>query len=69
MKGDDEFQTFYNKGPQPFELNIESAVDTFNYHLSKLIVEAPSIEDGKASALLFLCIVIVLAFFFKNLFI
>lgn len=68
MKGDDEFQTFYNKGPQPFELNIESAVDTFNYHLSKLIVEAPSIEDGKASALLFLCIVIVLAFFFKNLF-
>ena len=68
VKGDDEFKSYYEKGVGSFDFSIESAIDLFNYHLSKLIMEAPSISDGKANALLFLCIVIVLAFFFKNLF-
>ncbi len=68
VKGDDEFKSYYEKGVGSFDFSIESAIDLFNYHLSKLIMEAPSISDGKANALLFLCIVIVIAFFFKNLF-
>ncbi len=68
VKGDDEFQEFYNKGLVTFDFSIESAIDIFNYHLSKLIIEAPSIMDGKGDALLFLCVIIVFAFFFKNLF-
>ncbi len=68
VKGDDEFKTYYENGVGAFNFSIESAIDLFNYHLSKLIMEAPSITEGKASALLFLCIVIVFSFFFKNLF-
>ncbi len=63
VKGDDEFKTYYENGVGAFNFSIESAIDLFNYHLSKLIMEAPSITEGKASALLFLCIVIVFFIF------
>ncbi len=68
VKGDHEFKAFYDKGPTQFNFDIESGVDIFNYQISKFIIEAPSISEGKADALLFLCTVIVFAFFFKNLF-
>src|SRR5690606_8942019 len=45
------------------EMSVESAVDFFNYRLSLVIV-----EYGKEQALIILCFMIILVYFFKNLF-
>jgi ABC-type multidrug transport system fused ATPase/permease subunit len=48
---------------EPFQYNIESATQHFNYFLSQLII-----EQGKESALVFVCGAILIVFFLKNLF-
>lgn len=68
LKGADEFNLYYSKGPQPFSFSIEVLIDNFNFYLSQIIIEAPTLMDGKTNGLLFLCGIIVLSFFFKNLF-
>jgi len=47
----------------PLELNTASIIENFYYLLSKIIV-----EQGKANALLFICIIVIILFFLKNLF-
>lgn len=46
-----------------FEFNIKSIIDSFNYHLSNIII-----EQGQIKALLYFSIVVVVLFFLKNLF-
>lgn len=45
------------------KMSVESIVDFFNYRLSLVII-----EYGKEQALIILCVMIVLVYFFKNLF-
>ncbi len=40
----------------------------FNYSFNQIIVNAPTIEEGKLDALLSICIAIILIFLFKNVF-
>ncbi|MCB0613785.1 MAG: ABC transporter ATP-binding protein [Phaeodactylibacter sp.] len=47
----------------PAITDIESLTTSFNYYLSQLVV-----EQGKETALAFVCIIILSAFFLKNLF-
>lgn len=49
--------------PPSLSWSIENAVQYFNYQLSLLIV-----ENGKESALVFVCLIILSVFFLKNLF-
>lgn len=46
-----------------FKLEISYFIDLFNYHFSKIII-----EQGKSDALLFVCIIVITVFFFKNTF-
>lgn len=46
-----------------FGWDIESVMAFFNYYISQLIV-----EQGKEVVLVFVCVVILLVFLFKNLF-
>jgi subfamily B ATP-binding cassette protein MsbA len=68
LKKEDEYQRFFEMGPVGFEISDEFIVQNFNYYLSKVIVESPDLDSGKLNALVFLCVIIGLLFFFKNLF-
>ena len=57
------YKEILQKGAPVFQVSSAWANDAFTYHLSGLIS-----SHGKLSALLFICIVIVLLTFFKNLF-
>jgi subfamily B ATP-binding cassette protein MsbA len=57
------YKDILQKGVPIFQANSAWLNDAFTYHLSGLIS-----SHGKLSALLFICIVIVLLTFFKNLF-
>jgi len=57
------YKDVLQKGAPVFHANSAWVNDAFTYHLSGLIS-----NHGKLSALLFICIVIVLLTFFKNLF-
>ena len=46
-----------------FDLGIDSLIQYFNFHLSTLIA-----ERGREAALVFVCVVIAVVFFLKNLF-
>jgi subfamily B ATP-binding cassette protein MsbA len=46
-----------------FRLSIDSVKDIFNYYFARIIV-----ENGKADALLFICVVVVIIIFLKNIF-
>lgn len=68
LKKESEYQTFYEAGQPAIAFSADSLIDNFNYYLSSIIIEGGSLQDGKFDALVFLCIVIGLLFFFKNLF-
>ena len=46
-----------------FELTIKSVSESFNYHISSIII-----DYGKVDALIFICILVIVLFFLKNLF-
>ncbi len=50
------------KGKPVFDMTATSIVDTFYYYLTKFIV-----DDGKISALVFICVLVLIMIFFKNL--
>ena len=56
-------QLIYHK--PPFSLHINNIIANFNYFISNIII---SHHNGKAFALGFICIVVVVAIFLKNLF-
>src|SRR5580704_15491513 len=57
------YKEILQKGEPAFQANSSWLNDAFTFHLSGLIS-----NHGKLSALLFICMVIVLLTFFKNLF-
>jgi len=46
-----------------FELSVSSFSGSFNYYISKIII-----DYGKVDALIFICILVIVLFFLKNLF-
>ncbi|GIV33748.1 MAG: ABC transporter ATP-binding protein [Chitinophagales bacterium] len=49
--------------PPTFRISVEYFIDLFNYHFLHIIQ-----QEGKLQALIALCIVVIVVFFFKNLF-
>lgn len=68
LKKESEYATYYEGGAQAIAFSTESLIGNFNYYLSAFIIEATNIQEGKFEALVFLCIIIGILFFFKNLF-
>ncbi len=60
---DEEYERYRNMAEPSFNFTVDSLAEKFNYTFGNLIL-----EDGKGAALIFLCGIIVLMFFFKNLF-
>lgn len=63
MKGDSDYLSTIAKGKPELKFSVQNIIDTFYYELSKLIV-----DDGKIKALVFICLLVVVFIFLKNLF-
>lgn len=57
------YRQILDKGMPVLRLSVDSAKDTFNYYFSYIIM-----ENGKLNALLFICILVVIIIFLKNIF-
>ncbi len=62
LKSADEYQTILDKGKPVLVLSVQSLIDNFYYYLSDIIS-----EKGKLNALIFICILVVVVIFLKNL--
>lgn len=62
MKDPKEYEKYLLKGKPELAANVDSIVDVFYYQLSSLIV-----EEGKLNALIFICILIIVFIFLKNI--
>lgn len=65
LKTDTEYAERLAKGIPEVKLSAESLVDNFYYYFTQMIVDP---ERGKLYALYVICILVVVMFFFKNLF-
>ncbi|MDA9563253.1 ABC transporter ATP-binding protein/permease [Flavobacteriales bacterium] len=65
LQTDKDYAIHLEKGEPVFSMSADYLIDYFNYYLS---INYLSVEDGKADALIFLCVIIGIMFFFKNLF-
>ncbi len=59
----DEYERIVAAGEPTFSWTVKSGVDMFSYHFGSVIM-----QDGKQSALIFLCFLIIGTFLLKNLF-
>lgn len=64
LKNDADYALRMAKGEPEFVLSISSIIDNFYFYLTKMIVDP---ERGKIYALVFICILVVVMFFLKNL--
>ncbi|MBL0048582.1 MAG: ATP-binding cassette domain-containing protein [Bacteroidetes bacterium] len=64
LKNDADYALRMAKGEPEFVLSISSIIDNFYFYLTKMIVDP---ERGKIYALIFICILVVVMFFLKNL--
>ena len=64
LKNDADYALRMAKGEPEFHLSISSLIDNFYFYLTKMIVDP---ERGKIYALVFICILVVVMFFLKNL--
>jgi ATP-binding cassette, subfamily B, bacterial MsbA len=65
LQSSQNYEQYLAKGKPVFELSFSYLVDIFYYQLSASFLNG---ENGKVHALLFLCLIIVIMFLFKNLF-
>ncbi|HEY4799341.1 MAG TPA: ABC transporter transmembrane domain-containing protein, partial [Bacteroidia bacterium] len=63
LKQTDEYKTILAKGAPELKLSAESLIDNFNYYLSQMIM-----DKGKLNALIFICVLVVVIIFVKNVF-
>ncbi len=63
LNNDAEYAERLAKGAPAAKLSFDSAIDNFNYYLTKIIA-----ENGKPQALLFICILVVGFILLKNFF-
>jgi ATP-binding cassette, subfamily B, bacterial MsbA len=65
LQDNKDYEAYLLNGEPQFSYSSSYAVDYFNYYLSDNILNS---SNGKVDALIFLCAVIGVMFFFKNLF-
>jgi len=68
MKDQGDYTATLAKGQPVLTTSVQSMIDTFYYELSKFIVNDGNINDGKIKALVFICVLVVVFTFIKNLF-
>jgi subfamily B ATP-binding cassette protein MsbA len=68
LKGSTEYGVYFTTSPPPLAFSVDSLTGNFNYRLTSIILSGDTLTEGKVKALIFLCIIIVILFFFKNLF-
>lgn len=66
LKTKDDYTARMAKGVPELKLSGQSAIDSFYYYFTKIIVDGG--ENGKISALVFICVLVVIIMFLKNLF-
>ncbi len=64
LKNDADYALRMLKGVPDLNFSISSVIDNFYFYLTKMIVDP---ERGKIYALVFICILVVVMFFLKNL--
>ncbi len=65
LQDNKDYEAYLLNGEPQFRFSSSYAIDYFNYYLSDNILNS---SNGKVDALIFLCAVIGVMFFFKNLF-
>jgi subfamily B ATP-binding cassette protein MsbA len=65
LKSGDEYAKRLAEGKPQFEISIEWAIDSFYYYFTSVIMDP---DKGKLYALYVICILVVVMFFFKNIF-
>lgn len=68
LKSESDYGAYFTASPPKLAFSIESLTGNFNYHLTHIITSGDTLVEGKVKALIFLCIIIIILFFFKNLF-
>jgi len=66
QKGEEDYIKYIEQGVPAFEFSAQYAIDKFYFELSSLIMSTP--DEGKSNALVFICLLVFLGIFFKNLF-
>lgn len=64
LKSNDDYTARIAKGAPELKLNISSLIDNFYYSLTEMIVDP---NRGKVYTLVFICMLVVIMFFLKNL--
>ena len=64
LKSEDDYTQSMAKGVPELKLSVDSLVDGFYYYFTSIIVDP---EKGKMYALMMICTLVVVMFFFKNL--
>lgn len=65
LKTDQDYADRMAKGAPQLKMSVDSLVDNFYYQFTAIIVDP---EKGKLYALIMICVLVVIMFFFKNLF-
>lgn len=63
LKQTDEYKNILAKGMPELKMSVDSLTDNFYYYLSEVIM-----ERGKLNALVFICILVLIIIFLKNVF-
>lgn len=63
LKQTEEYKNILAEGVPELKASPDSLIDNFNYYLSQVIM-----EKGKLNALIFICILVVIIIFLKNIF-
>src|ERR1039458_9031898 len=63
LKQEGEYKNILAKGVPELKVSVDSVVDSFNYYLSKIIL-----QNGKLQALVFICVLVVSIILLKNIF-
>ncbi|MBK9478689.1 MAG: ATP-binding cassette domain-containing protein [Bacteroidetes bacterium] len=64
LKNNDDYAARIAKGAPELKINISSLIDNFYYSLTEMIVDP---NRGKVYTLVFICMLVVIMFFLKNL--
>ncbi|HMT28766.1 MAG TPA: ABC transporter transmembrane domain-containing protein, partial [Bacteroidia bacterium] len=65
LKTDQDYADRMAMGAPELKLSVDSLIDNFYYQFTSVIVDP---ERGKLYALIMICLLVVIMFFFKNLF-
>jgi ABC-type multidrug transport system fused ATPase/permease subunit len=65
LQSDTEYEGYLLNKPDLFELSTDAVIDNLYYYIADFIINNP--EEGKMQALIFICVMILIFIFLKNL--